>query len=194
MDGRLVEGEPISAELYAQYGRAALLEASGEDVGAEAAFVGLTRSAPQWPESWIHLGALRCRRMATDTEEAFARAEALAPEATLLWQQRARCSQRRGDLSGAQRHAERAFALAPADPEGVLLLAELEAELGHFERAEALLSELTRELPKRRWVWLKLQDVARRHGSRPLLHRCAVALAQLDAEAAPPVLFPLPAP
>lgn len=127
--GREVAGPYITPEAYAHYAQGVLDESQGNFAKAVGEYEAALADDDSSPDLWTRAAAAQCR-LGRDPSRAFQRAEALDPEFSPLWRERARCALDRGDAARALPLAERAVALDPLDAAASLLVARALEKLG----------------------------------------------------------------
>lgn len=127
--GREVAGPYITPEAYAHYAQGVLDESQGNFAKALGEYEAALADDDSSPDPWTRAAAAQCR-LGRDPSRAFQRAEALDPEFSPLWRERARCALDRGDAARALPLAERAVALDPLDTAASLLVARALEKLG----------------------------------------------------------------
>ncbi len=167
IDGRSVDGRPISPEVYALYLAARLAEERGDLELALCRYAAVLDEDPHAIEAWIRRGALECHIQPKNAARSLAQAQELDPSHPGVFAARAECAKRRGEREKALRFARRAFELEPTDFEFTRHLASALVDAGRSDEAEALLSGWLRRRPRDRRIlefWCNL-----RPGSQELI-------------------------
>ena len=125
VDGRALVGRPVSSEAYAQYARAALLEASGQLEAALRVFLDAADSDSHSADPATRVARLYC---ALGNEQSAERWFEIARDRewdyASAWRERARCALRHGRTPNAIRFARSALYRAPLDFENSLMLSQ----------------------------------------------------------------------
>lgn len=122
-DGSTRLERPISAEAYAAFGRARLLELQGDTRAAVEAYLEVIDHDPEAAEAYVRIGALRCPTDSGAAARAFSEAERRSPGSAELQRAMARCALLHHRPRDATAAAAKALQLAP-DRESSLLLIE----------------------------------------------------------------------
>ena len=146
-DGVRYEGRFVNPEAYAAYLLGVEREARGEYKSALSAYLEAHAEDPDSPEVWARIGAVRCAASAAVDGPAAARTSfehGIEADAEYFgtYFERARCSERAQDLTGALGDATSAVARRPQDEPANLLVARLLSALGRGAEARAWLEAL----------------------------------------------------
>jgi Tfp pilus assembly protein PilF len=194
-DGRVVEGSFVPEEAYDAYLRGSIAEGRRDFGAAEAAFGEAARMAPDAPDPWVRIGAVRCARSPSSpagAEAAFGRALAFDGSYAPAYAERARCALVRGELDEAERDARRALELAPSDAATALLYVDVVARRGDRARALRWLGNLALREPNEPSLFAKMLELARASGDAAYGAWAERELVRLRP--ASPTVTPRPAP
>ncbi len=195
IDGREIAGRFVSDRAYALYARGAEAEARGDLPDARLQYLSASEQDEDNAEVWTRVGAVSCQLgRDDDSEEAFSKAAARAPDYEPLYRERALCTLARVDLAdvsvraasgdrlrGAFEDAAKSLALDPDSEEAALLYARAAEAAGDLVKAERGLRELVVLLPGRIAGWRALRDFATRRGDTAAAARATAALETLGA-------------
>jgi hypothetical protein len=152
-NGTAVSGRAIAPKAYAAYLRGRLLEHDGQTQAAEAEYLTTLAYDSKASDAYVRLGVIRCGKNSRTSDQAFAKAEALAPNDVMLWQERAHCALKTGKLTVALETGRRALELAPDDPQNSYLLALALNRSNQTARARDLAWAMVSAFPRDRRGW-----------------------------------------
>lgn len=183
VDGEQIPGRFVSEQAYADYARAAVLEAAGDANGALLSYMAALENDGDSAELWTRLGLLRCRLDRPDATAAFSEAERIDPEYEPLWRARAQCLLHRGKPKEALASALRAVARDPGRIDTSILVATLYARLGRFADAALWLDALAATHSDSVAAQRALLDYARDQHDAPRARMAESAIAVLEPHA-----------
>jgi Tfp pilus assembly protein PilF len=178
VDGRTLEGRPISAKAYAAYAKAELYAAEGDRKHALELYARALDQDPGSPELIARYGEVLCEQTAgTDALDRFDRALELDPEYAPAFLGRARCLSRLGRAAEALAAARRAAALDPMAFETTREVARLLFVLRRPEEAWRWLEARLALEPASRGALSLLLEAAERERDAVRVERARRALA-----------------
>jgi tetratricopeptide (TPR) repeat protein len=161
VDGQVVSGHQVSAQAYATYLEARLLETAGDREGARCSYRRVLELDPDATEAMVRLAGLTCPVARAEARTLFEDAARRDPESETLWSTRAECARLARQTRDAEIYARRAWELAPTDFDTNRHLIVALLDLGRTSEAERLALGLIALRPKDpRTVRLLLEEAA----------------------------------
>jgi tetratricopeptide (TPR) repeat protein len=163
-----------------------LLEHDGNVQAASREYIAALKADPKAVELHVRLGAMQCKDTGEDSERAFERAEAIAPNNVSLWQERANCALKTGRFELARQFAARALHLNPNAPRSCHLLIVAEIRANRLDEALTLAWSCVSQHPRDSYGWQLLSSLYSGSFREVLLAEAANQTHQWDDPNHPP--------
>lgn len=129
-DGTTRHERAISARAYAAFARGRLQELQGDPAAALLSYHEVLKLDGSAEEAWTRIGAIRCAKDYTASEQAFHQAEQLNPQSGPVFFAKARCALLHGRTDVAAVAARQALRFSPNSPEISLLQIQVQIARG----------------------------------------------------------------